>query len=190
MLAHLLTTPVRHIEEGPGQVGEFPDFLDMAVMAGLDEYEDWLRWPGFNIPPMPLRMGEHDPRRHRLGAALTEVAVYALRSATGNGEISELDPDELVRHLHIGMFGYFTENGFGTLELENPEDSGDCLDMLGEQDPNAAWMSLAHVICYEAGIPSGDLTERLQILRDILQGQRQGSNDAPLSGEVKAWDGN
>lgn len=39
---------------------------------------------------------------------------------------------------------------------------------LSDTDPNAPWLSLAHMICADAGIPPGHITARLEALRDKL----------------------
>jgi len=136
---------------------------------------------------MPLRMGIDDPRRDRLSVAVTAATVYALRTVTNNGEVMDFDPDELVMRVQVGMFGYFSPDGLGFSERDNPEDSGHCLDMLGEPDPNAAWLSLAHVICTEMGIPEGHINDRMPILRDILEGQRKGTSDVGIVGKTGDW---
>jgi hypothetical protein len=190
MLGRILTTPTKELPN-PSAVGPLPDFLDPSVLAGLDPHEDWISWPGVSVPPAPLLMGTDDMRRDRLSVALTAAAVYALRTVTGNGENMDFDPDDLIAYLQVGMFGYFTETGRVFEEADNSPDAGDCIDMLTEQDPNAPWLSQAHVICSEAGIPAGHISDRLNILGAILNGMRSGPNDAHLTGEVKGlWDGN
>ena len=42
-----------------------------------------------------------------------------------------------------------------------------------DTDQNAPWLSLAHIICADAGIPPGPITQRLQVLRDKLDYFRQ-----------------
>jgi len=37
-----------------------------------------------------------------------------------------------------------------------------------DQDPNAPWLSSAHILCTEHGIPQGEITERIDALRDKL----------------------
>lgn len=184
MLERILTTPVYELPT-PTAVGPLPDFLDPSVLGGLDPHEDWLTWPGASVPPMPLQMGVDDVRRDRLSVALTAAAVYALRTVTENGQNMDFDPDDLVAYLQVGMFGYFTQTGLVEEERDNPPEPGVCMDMLTEQDPNAAWLSHAHVICSDAGIPVGHISDRLGILSEILEGMRSGPNDTHLSGEVK-----
>lgn len=186
MLERILTTPTRDLEK-PTAVGPLPDFLDPSVLGGLDPVEDWLAWPGVDVPPMHLRMGIDDPRRERLSVAITAATVYALRTVTNNGEVMDFDPDELVMRVQVGLFGYFSADGLAFSEHDNPEDSGQCLDMLSEQDPNAAWLSTAHVTCTEMGIPEGHISDRMTILRDILEGQRKGTSDVGMAPEVKTW---
>lgn len=49
---------------------------------------------------------------------------------------------------------------------------------LPDADPNAPWLSLAHLICADAGIPPGHITARLEALRDKLDGTAQGERVA------------
>lgn len=42
-----------------------------------------------------------------------------------------------------------------------------------DNDPNAPWLSLAHIICADAGIPPGPIFYRLEALRDKLDAWRQ-----------------
>lgn len=45
-----------------------------------------------------------------------------------------------------------------------------------DADPNAPWLSLAHMICTDSGIPPGHITSRLEALR----GKLDGPNDAAM----------
>jgi hypothetical protein len=40
-----------------------------------------------------------------------------------------------------------------------------------EADPNAPWLTKAHMLCTDHGIPQGNLTERIRALRDKLEQQ-------------------
>ena len=42
-----------------------------------------------------------------------------------------------------------------------------------DNDPNAPWLSLAHIMCADAGIPPGPIMSRLEALRDKLDEWRQ-----------------
>lgn len=74
---------------------------------------------GFEAPPMRLRMGRSSPVRQHLTEIITEAAKYALRAASMKGVESDLDPDAVIQNLVVGLFGYHTEDGFGTEEWEN-----------------------------------------------------------------------
>jgi hypothetical protein len=159
------------------EVGNMPDGSAFAVAWYPLPQGHWQTAQHFNIPPMPLLMGAWDIRRQRMAMAVEAAGKYAVRTATDNGRVADFDPDALIQHLQVAFFGYYTEDGLSSDEWENPEHPGEFVDMLGEQDPNAAWLSLAHVICYEAGIPSGPIGERLSILRDMIEVMRSGTDD-------------
>jgi hypothetical protein len=167
------------------EVGNLPDGSAFLVASYPLPQDHWQTAQHFNIPPMPLQMGAWDVRRQRLAMAVEAAGKYAVRTATDNGRVADFDPDALLQNLQVAFFGYHTEDGLSIDEWSNPEHPGEFIDMLGEQDPNAAWMSLAHVICYEAGIPSGPIGERLAILRDMLQMLRHGPDDAALKGDLE-----
>lgn len=50
-----------------------------------------------------------------------------------------------------------------------------------DSDPNAPWLSLAHTVCAEAGIPPGHISHRLEQLRDLTQRHRLESLAAPAA---------
>jgi hypothetical protein len=52
-------------------------------------------------------------------------------------------------------------------------------DNCPDGDPNAPWLSLAHMICSDAGIPPGHITTRLEALREKL--------DAPSDAAMLDW---
>ena len=53
------------------------------------------------------------------------------------------------------------------------------------QEPNDEWMSLAHTICADAGIPPGRIEQRLEVLRGLLQAPQPAAQAGPdLSGEA------
>lgn len=50
-------------------------------------------------------------------------------------------------------------------------DSLDCqllLDLI-DADPNATWLTEAHVLCFDHGIPSGHIADRIKSLREKLE---------------------
>ncbi|MBU3577487.1 hypothetical protein [Polynucleobacter sp. UK-Kesae-W10] len=181
MLTNILTKTISEIEHNLEESGNLPD----GTIFNLANYPlpqtHWSVRQAFNVPPMPMRMGAGDPRRERMSEALQAAGEYAVRMATNNGELAESDPDEFIDHLEVGFFGYFTEDGLSDDEWNNPPESGEYLDLLGEQDPDASWLSLAHVICSEAGIPNGDIADRLSLLRDILETLRTNFDNMDLS---------
>ena len=56
-------------------------------------------------------------------------------------------------------------------------------DQAPDVDENAPWLTLAHTICADAGVPCGHITDRLNALRDVLDAARP----APV-GAVQAPD--
>jgi hypothetical protein len=40
--------------------------------------------------------------------------------------------------------------------------------LTAEQDVNAPWLSLAHIICTDMGVPQGRIEWRLQVLQGLL----------------------
>ena len=45
--------------------------------------------------------------------------------------------------------------------------------MSQDTDPNAPWLTLAHIICADAGIPPGPIIERLEVLSNKLDEWRK-----------------
>lgn len=37
------------------------------------------------------------------------------------------------------------------------------------RDPSASWLTLAHALCADAGVPSGHIADRLEGLRKVLE---------------------
>lgn len=98
------------------EVGVLSDESGFAVMSMPLPVDHWLYAEGFNDPPAPLRMGIDNPLRQPLAEALRAAGRYAVRCATRNGKENDFDPDALVRSIVIGMLGYFTPDGFSSLD--------------------------------------------------------------------------
>jgi len=80
---------------------------------GFDEGE-------FEYPPMELRIGTSNPNRKHMERMITKAGRYAVRAATENGNITDFDPDALVRNLVIGFLGYYTGDGLSGEDYANP----------------------------------------------------------------------
>ena len=70
---------------------------------------------GYEIPPMPMRIGTDDPRRSEMKEMLQQAGRYAVRAATSNGKIDDFDPDAIIQNLIVGMLGYNTPDGLSSL---------------------------------------------------------------------------
>lgn len=107
--------------------GPLSDGSGFAVISYPLPKDHWmLKDPdGFNVPPMPLRMGENDfllyKNRRWWADALKEAGKYAVRCATLNGTDMDFDPDALLQCLVVGMIGYWTPNGLSEDEWANPK---------------------------------------------------------------------
>ena len=139
------------IEDAGGKVtevgGPLPDGTGFMIGSFPLPKDHWLTadQEGFNVPPMPLRMGESQrfsigfckldspigdcgavygaaiSRKH-LEQMVRAAGRYAVRCATMNGKDDDFDPDALIQCLIVGMFGYGTENGLSSDEVVNPPD--------------------------------------------------------------------
>jgi hypothetical protein len=85
--------------------------------------DHWLTAEGYNVPPMPLRMGTDNPERRAMNKAVWEAAKYALRCATLNGKEPDFDPDALCQSMVVGLLGYHTANGLSSDSWDNPKDA-------------------------------------------------------------------
>ena len=77
-----------------------------------DEYE---------APPMPFRMGLHDPLYRSAHEAARAAAKYAIRATTDYGALNDFDPDALVQNFLVGLFGYATADGLSADAFANPK---------------------------------------------------------------------
>jgi hypothetical protein len=108
--------------------GVLPDGSGFATVSIPLPKNHWLyEDKGFNVPPMPFRMGTADaPRmnmtREMWADALREAGKYAYRCATMNGKEQDLDPDALLQNLVVGFLGYWTPNGLSSDEWANPKE--------------------------------------------------------------------
>lgn len=115
------------IEEGGGKVeevsGPLPDGSGFMVGSFPLPKNHWLIADpdGFNIPPMPMRMGWNHPERKKMEENLRLAGKYACRSATMNGKDLDFSPDALLQNLIVGMLGYWTETGLSSDEFANPK---------------------------------------------------------------------
>lgn len=103
------------------EVGALPDGSGFATMSMPLPKDHWLTAAGFNVPPMPLRMGIDHPERKAWEARLWAAGRYAVRCATMNGQEQDFDPDALVQSLVTGMLGYFTVDGLSSKYFANPK---------------------------------------------------------------------
>lgn len=112
-----------------------PDGSGAAVMSIPLSKEHWIYEPEgapFVAPPMPFRMGRGESvtingvtmSRHEVSHKIASAARYAVKAATMNGTEMDFDPDALIQNLMVGLFGYYTENGFTDDGWANPPADG------------------------------------------------------------------
>lgn len=97
-----------------------PDGSGFACLSLPLPKDHWLFQPGYNVPPMPFRLGNEHPLRKIWKNALKNVGRYAVRAATSNGTEMDFDPDALVQNFIIGMIGYYTPTGLSADQDANP----------------------------------------------------------------------
>lgn len=113
----------RLIESAGGSIddaGVLPDSSGFMTASFPLPEAHWLYAEGFNVPPMPLRMGTDDPRREAMRARVIEAARYAVRASTMNGERPDFDPDAMVLNFVVAMLGYHTPDGLSSDDWANP----------------------------------------------------------------------
>lgn len=117
-------------------VGVLPDESGFAVLSMPLPKNHWLTKPGYNVPPMPLRLGTTETMtisigedrayggltRRALAEMVKEAAKYAVRASTMNGAEDDFDPDAMVGNFVVGLLGYWTENGLSGDAFDNPKD--------------------------------------------------------------------
>jgi hypothetical protein len=74
---------------------------------------------GFNVPPMPWRVGE-GPARTEMAETIRAAGRYAYRASTLNGT-EDMDPDALLQNLIVGLLGYWTADGLSSDAWANPD---------------------------------------------------------------------
>lgn len=121
-----LPAPVRDLVEVAGGTvqevgGPLPDGSGFAVASFPLPAGHWLRAEGFDVPPMPFRMGTDDPRRAEWVTKIRTAARYAVRAATMNGADLDFDPDALVQNSVIGLLGYYTPSGLSSSAPDGKE---------------------------------------------------------------------
>lgn len=105
--------------------GILPDGSGYAVISYPLPKDHWSTAPGFNVPPMPMRMGTDDPGRDIKADQIRAAARYAIRASTMNGQESDFDPDAMVQNFVVGMLGYWTPDGLSSDAWANPPDVAD-----------------------------------------------------------------
>jgi len=105
------------VTEGPVALPDGSGFMTASFPLPKDH---WLYTKGYNVPPMPFRLGTADPARHLWEEKLRAVARYAIRSATMNGKDNDFDPDAMVQNFIVGALGYHTPTGWSSDEWANP----------------------------------------------------------------------
>lgn len=110
------------------EAGILPDNSGFAVMSMPLPKDHWLTKEGFNVPPMPMRMGTesilvHGKTRQMWAEELRAAGRYAVRCATMNGKENDFDPDALIQCLVVGFLGYWTPDGLSSDAWANPAPS-------------------------------------------------------------------
>lgn len=103
-------------------VGRAPDGSGFAVMSYPLPKDHWscVDPDGFNVPPMPLRLGTNASNHQEMCNAIRAAGKYAYRCATMNGKEPDLDPDALIQNLIVGLIGYHTPDGLSADDFANP----------------------------------------------------------------------
>jgi hypothetical protein len=107
----LITDAGGTIESG----GLLPDGSGFMTASFPLPTDHWLTKPGFDVPPMPFRVGTENPRHREIVQKIHEAGKYALRGATMKGADMDLDPDALLQNLVVGLIGYHTPDGTSSL---------------------------------------------------------------------------
>lgn len=108
-----------------------PDDSGFAVMSMPLPKDHWsIKDPdGYNVPPMPLRMGAQETcltfrgksiSRHELEQMIRDAGKYAIRASTMNGKEPDYDPDAVLCNLVVGLLGYHTDDGLSSDSWANP----------------------------------------------------------------------
>lgn len=103
-----------------GEITILPDGSGFMTVSFPLPKDHWLYEPGYNVPPMPLRMG-NGPARDEMKKAIWEAGKYAVRASTINGKEEDFDPDAMVQNFVVGLIGYFTMDGLSSDTEFNPD---------------------------------------------------------------------
>lgn len=111
------------------EMGRLPDGSGFAVMSMPLPADHWLTREGYNVPPMPFRMGSRNRLplrtvfldRQEMSDRIRAAGKYAIRAATMNGKDMDFDPDAMIQNLLVGMLGYWTADGLSSEESQNPK---------------------------------------------------------------------
>lgn len=119
-----MTNVLQHIADTVGgkieEVARLPDGSGFATMSFPLPKDHWLYAEGYNVPPMPFRVGTDHPRYRELNDKVRAAARYAVRAATMNGKEDDFDPDAMVQNFLVGMLGYHTPDGLSGEGWDNP----------------------------------------------------------------------
>jgi hypothetical protein len=105
-----------------GEIGVLPDGSGFATASFPLPKDHWLYADdgNYDAPPMPMRMGNDDPRRAKFNEMVRRAARYAVRAATMKGKEEDFDPDALVQNMIVGLLGYHTQDGLDSEHWANP----------------------------------------------------------------------
>jgi len=120
-----------------------PDGSAFAILSTPLPSNHWLTADGYNVPPMPLRLGGDDPRRQLFNDAVRAAARYAIRASTMNGKENDFDPDAMVQNMVVGLLGYHTPDGLCGEEWADPKELP---DLLGRSATSGANSAAPHVV--------------------------------------------
>jgi hypothetical protein len=140
--------PVQEIADAVGgeikEMGRLPDGSGFAIMSMPLPEDHWITQPGYNVSPMPFRMGTKDrvvitrwhwwnrfvwrtvPKpvldRQQMADRIRAAGRYAIRASTMNGKDMDFDPDAMLQNLVNGMLGYWTADGLSGFADDNPQE--------------------------------------------------------------------
>ncbi len=136
--------PVQELIEQAGgtvqEMGALPDGSGFATASFPLPKDHWLTAEGFNVPPMPFRVGTAEDEhavvamfpsagwpdrgqrmtRQEFAEQIRAVGRYAIRASTMNGKEIDFYPDAMLQNLIVGMLGYWTSDGLSSDDWANP----------------------------------------------------------------------
>lgn len=99
------------------EIAKLPDGSGFATLSMPLPADHWLYKKRETMdPPAPLRLGSNHPLRALLGQMIEDALKYAYKASSSDGKIDDIDPDALLQNMNVGMFGYWTEDGFSHLD--------------------------------------------------------------------------